>query len=387
MSRYQIDVLTRPEEFEALRDEWSELLAHSAADTIFLTWEWQHTWWRHLGAGRRLSLITVRAGRQLVAIAPLAQQSWRPAALQFVPQLELLGTGDVGSDYLDVIVRRDAEPGVTAALGEELAARRALVHLAQLNGHSAAARVAGLLKRRGWQLRVARTDVCPYIPLEGRTFEEYLSTLGASHRRNFSHQLRRLRREFDVRFRRVTSEDDRRAALATLIALHTERWEPRGGSTAFYAETLRAFHDEFTRLTLAAGWLRLYLLELDGRPAAALYGFAYRRKFFFYQAGFDPAFARYSVGVVTVGLTIGEAIAEGLAEYDLLHGDEPYKFLWARASRPIAGLDLYPPSMLGALSRASTQVYRAAKALGRRTSPGHPSSAHGEPDFVVPSSR
>jgi CelD/BcsL family acetyltransferase involved in cellulose biosynthesis len=388
MTRFQIDVLTRPEEFVALRGEWTELLDDSAANTLFLTWEWLHTWWTHLGGDRRLSLITVRSAGRLLAIAPLAQHSWRPSALQFVPQLELLGSGDVGSDYLDLIVRRGAEPAVAAALGEELVARRALVQLPQLaNGHSVAAGVASLLQRRGWQLRIARTDVCPYIALEGHTFDSYLATLGSSHRYNFRRRLRQLQRGFDVQFRCITTEEDRREALATLVSLHNGRWTPRGGSTAFYEPDLLAFHDELGRLTLDRGWLRLFVLSLDGRPAAALYGFAYRGKFYFYQAGFDPACARYSVGLVTMGLSIEQAVAEGLSEYDLLHGDEQYKFLWARASHAIAGIELYPPSMLGALSRASTQVYRAARALGRRAFSGHPETSHGEPDLVVPSSR
>ena len=36
-------VLTR------LRDEWNDLLRRSRFDTVFLTWEWQSTWWQHLG--------------------------------------------------------------------------------------------------------------------------------------------------------------------------------------------------------------------------------------------------------------------------------------------------------------------------------------------------
>src|SRR5207245_43184 len=78
------------------------------------------------------------------------------------------------------------------------------------------------------------------------------------------------------------------------------------------------------------GWLRLSELRLDGRPAASLYGFRYRDTFSFYQSGFDPAYARDSVGLVTMGLAIRSAIEEGAAEYDLLHGDEAYKFQWAR---------------------------------------------------------
>ena len=74
----------------ALREEWNELLAASAADGLFLTWEWLSHWWRHLSAGRRLSLTLVRAGGELVAIAPLAVRRRRVAGLLPVRSLEFL---------------------------------------------------------------------------------------------------------------------------------------------------------------------------------------------------------------------------------------------------------------------------------------------------------
>jgi len=89
------------------------------------------------------------------------------------------------------------------------------------------------------------------------------------------------------------------------------------------------------------------LLRLDGRPAAAVYGLRYGPTFSFYQSGFDPALARHSVGLVALGLSIREAIAEGATEYDLLHGREPYKFLWARRTRDLGRIDLFPPTLGG----------------------------------------
>ena len=33
---------------------------------VFLTWEWLFTWWKHLSEDRRLSILTVRRGGELV---------------------------------------------------------------------------------------------------------------------------------------------------------------------------------------------------------------------------------------------------------------------------------------------------------------------------------
>jgi CelD/BcsL family acetyltransferase involved in cellulose biosynthesis len=116
---------------------------------------------------------------------------------------------------------------------------------------------------------------------------------------------------------------------------------------------------------LQRGWLRLFVLRLDGRPAAALYGMRYFQKFYFYQCGFDPALARHSPGLVTLAHSIRSALAEGADEYDMLHGDEEYKFHWANGARPLADLELYPRSMRGVLFSGLRACNRAGRSMAR----------------------
>src|SRR5207253_9182852 len=81
------------------------LLRDSAAASPFLTWEWLHTWWTHLGGSSQLRMLALRSGSELVAIAPFRTA----AGTAHLPCLAMLGTGEAGSDYLDVIVRRGWE--------------------------------------------------------------------------------------------------------------------------------------------------------------------------------------------------------------------------------------------------------------------------------------
>jgi CelD/BcsL family acetyltransferase involved in cellulose biosynthesis len=91
----------------------------------------------------------------------------------------------------------------------------------------------------------------------------------------------------------------------------------------------------------------LFVLRLNGAPASAIYALRYGPEFYFYQSGFDPQYSRYSVGVVAMALSIKSAIEEGAEEYDFLHGAEPYKFHWARESRDLARIRLFPPGRRG----------------------------------------
>lgn len=373
-----VERIATPRELSALRPEWDALLAASPSDHLFLTWEWLHTWWRHLSRGRRLAVLAVRRGGDLVALAPLATASPHPWCLLPASPLRLMGAGTVGSDYLDLIVRRGEEAGATEALLAYLGRARPVLDLPQLPaGRPAAAALAAGLEARGWELLERDTQVCPYIDLEGLTWKSYVAGLGTSHRQNLRRRLRKLEQGFTVRFDRARTAAEAERALDVLLVLHRRRWSGRGGSDAFTGPDVVAFHRELTRLALERGWLRFYVLSLDGWPAAALYGFLYRGRFLFYQAGFDPAFADYSVGLVTMGLTIREAIREGAREYDLLHGDEQYKFLWADRTRSLVRLELYPPSAYARLRRRGRTLVRRARTRVRGWLAG-PAPAAGE---------
>src|SRR5947209_17193685 len=82
----------------ALRTEWNALLDRCERATVFQTWEWNQAWWRAFGRGKRLRLLEVRDGGELVGLAPLyiSQHLGTPLL-----RLAFVGTG--ASDYLDLL--------------------------------------------------------------------------------------------------------------------------------------------------------------------------------------------------------------------------------------------------------------------------------------------
>ncbi len=364
----RIQTIEDAETFERLREPWTELVAASASDGLFLTWEWLFTWWKHLAEDRELSIRVVRSRGDIIAIAPLAIRRKRLAGVLPVRSLEFLGTGAVGSDYLDIIVRRGHERVVVPALVEHLTREGVMLDLGQIDRSSGvASALESALRARGWARGEPSTVVCPFIDLRGHSWASYVATLGADHRYNLQRRLRNAARQFDLRFEPARAEPERTRDLAMLLRLHDLRFGER--SDAFHTPALRAFHDDVSRTALAQGALRLFLLSLDGRPAAALYGFRHRERFYFYQSGFDPTYAKWSVGLLAMALAIKSAIEEGAEEYDLLHGDEPYKFHWARRTRQLERLELYPPTVRDRIRRRARGANRSARRLARRLLP------------------
>lgn len=368
-----VRVIDDVEEFTTLEGEWRDVLQSSSNDSPFLTWEWLHAWWAEFGSPGTLRLIVVRSSGTLVAIAPLRLVVPRFRVFQ---RLEFLGTGQAGSDYLDLIVRRGYEAPALRAIADCLRALRRTLRLTHLPPSSLAAQLAQQLTGRGWTLSSSDDGVCPIVDLRGHTFDSLLATLGASHRANVRRRLRAIERQFDVRFDEIIGSDERRQMLGTLAVFHASRYEERGGSTAFSTPAVRAFHEAATQEALERGWLRMYALRLDGRLAAVMYGFNYGGRFYFYQHGYDEQFSSLSVGLVLMALTIRAAITDGAREFDLLWGTEPYKSLWAHEARRLQRIDLFPFRLSEVLHRHAAEARRGLAQIARRVlSPGSPGAA------------
>jgi CelD/BcsL family acetyltransferase involved in cellulose biosynthesis len=349
--------------FTALRPEWNALLRASATDCPFLTWEWLRTWWTHLGRSSRLRIAAVRAGNELIAIAPFRITEHRVA---FLSRLDMLGTGEAGSDYLDVIVRRGWEAESVRALARFAGSQNATLRLGHLAATATAFDLADVLAKEGWTSTTTPDGVCPYIPLAGHTWESYLATLGSSHRANVRRRIKALGQKFTTRFELVSTDAQRREALAALATFHDRRYVDRGGSTAFMTPALRAFHDEATKRALNRGWLRLFVLRVNDAPAAVMYGFMYNRRFYFYQHGFDDQYQQHSIGLVVMALSIQAAIDEGADEFDMLWGLEAYKALWAREARTLRRIQLFPAHLGGRLHHAAFHARRTLGSIARR---------------------
>jgi len=360
-----IELIESEAAFERLAPEWTELLAASEMDALFLTWEWLFSWWRHLAADCELRLLVLRREGKLLGIAPLALR--RASLLQLPPvaALQFLGSGVAGSDYLDLIVRRGHEVEVVDSVRRWLEAAGRPLSLMRMRTEGPGATLVERMSQTGWRAWCGAREVCPFASLRGQSFDSYLAGLGSEHRYALRRKLKRVEGRADARFELARTEAERQAALESLFELHASRWQSRGDAGAFATPALRAFHHEFSRVALAAGWLRLWLLRFDAVPVAAVYGFLYRRRFYFYQGGFDPAFSRDSVGMVLLGVAVRAAIEEGTDELDLLHGTERYKAHWARANRELARWELYPPGTRGWLACEASGLTRDARRMGR----------------------
>lgn len=329
------------EGFWALKPEWNDLLHRSCFDTPFLTWEWQSTWWKHLGSDQLL-LLGFRAeddGR-LVAIAPL----FRTQTDDGRPVLNMVGCRDV-SDYLDLIIERGQEDTVYSALLDYLdeAADWDLVDFCSIPQDSQTfVRLRELADERGYQTLVEVEDVCPIISLP-ESWDEYLMMLDKKQRHEIRRKLRRADGGADTRFYVVGPGDDLQAEMQAFIDLHQKSAPEKD---KFMDPQMQGFFFEVAQVLQSRGWLQLVFVEMDGQKAATLVNFDYCDSILVYNSGYDPAqFRHLSPGIVITARSIEHAISLGRRRFDFLRGDEVYKYRFGGQDTEVRRLVIAKPGV------------------------------------------
>ena len=155
--------------------------------------------------------------------------------------------------------------------------------------------------------------------------------------------------------------DDVGPALERLLALHDKRWAAQGGSDAMTRPAVKDFHRDVVVRLASAGLVRFEELWIDGSCRASYYGMESGDRYYLYQCGYDPAWAKHSVAFTRLGLSIQDAAARGLRVYDFLRGNETYKFDWANATRVTLTVQVAQRSQAATLFLARRQLLAAAK--------------------------
>ncbi len=297
------------------RGLWETLAGPTA--NPFASWDFADSWWGHLGGDAALELRVALRGGEPVGVLPLLRHD---GELRFV--------GHRDGDLLGPVCAPEDRAECLAALRDYALSSGATLVADELPEGS-----AGILGGE-----VVRRTPFPVVDVPSGGFEALLASRSASLRKGIRRQERRLARAHGVRVR--TADADTLAQdMGILIDLHNRRWGEeskvyRGARVAMCRDLAERFH--------IRGWLRLRVLELDGRPVAANYALRVGDAEWYYQAGRDPSLRRESVGFVLQAASIRAACEEGARECRMLRGAQAFKLRWATGDQPVETVRLEP---------------------------------------------
>ncbi len=317
----KVHLLTAASAFEKLELEWNALLHRSVTDSLFLTWEWQMTWWQNLASGD-LCIMTFREDHgALAGIAPM----YCKISEDGTKALAQIGY-DV-SDYLDVIVAQGREAAIYSALFDLLSSPDFpawdSVDLYNLPAASPTnTQLKALAQARGFKVDWREQVVSPVLQLPA-TWEDYLASLDKKERHEIRRKLRRIE-QVQTRWYVIDKEDEVDAAVADFIELHKKS---RPDKIEFMNARMQKFFLEMARRLFLKRYLQLAFLEVEGKRAASILNFVYGNNVLVYNSGYDPEKYRHlSPGVILFVRSIQDAIAAKRRAFDFLRGDEEYKY-------------------------------------------------------------
>ena len=364
MSQLKAELITDVAGLDPIEADWRSLAEQRSNG--FITPEWFHSWWEFQGRGSSSPLISVarRSDGSVAGVMPLVlDESSRPRAVRFAG-------ASIGDRFHPAASATDETPVAAATMKalEVAGLDRRMILLECADTRS-----------RWWRLMQGASSirraiieqqqtVVPFITIRGLDWEGYLAQRSAKFRKQLRNSERRLIRDHGM-ILRSASDETVATDIGELFRLHDLRRGEMGGSSLDHRarQSLSAFATAAQR----QGWLRLNLMEIEGKPISGFLGWRLGDSYASYQGGFDPAWAKRSVGVAIEALNIRNAIEEGASEYDFLLGTEDWKRRFTDELRPTQTAVLLRarrPTRL--LVAAEAQARRAGSRLGERPAVG-----------------
>jgi CelD/BcsL family acetyltransferase involved in cellulose biosynthesis len=310
----------------ALLASWDRLTSASVADVYTSRW-WSTAAWQELpdlGSG---SVVALYEDEELVAMVPLTVREEHGGS-------RLIAPGSPLGDSFDVRTRPGSllTPSLSALLLRGLlnaAGEGGVVELKNVRRDSILCalltQVRPLLQTgTSWELLEGTPTAA--LPL-GSGPRSATHALSSHRRRNLNSRRRRLATQGHLRLSTEARTDLLMEAIPGFLRLRLARWTQRNRIDELPDIERHPAIDRFLQhlVHAARGSCLLVRLHLDDRELSAALCFRHRRSFTYYMSTYDPAFAAYGPGLITIFLLAEQLASEGYQEVDLGRGDEAYK--------------------------------------------------------------
>ena len=315
-----------PEDAALIRS-WNNLLATVPSATTFQSPAWQRAVVEKLAKPGRLRLITVSQGDRLVGVLPM---SIRDDGL-----LETFAPGV--SDYLDPLIAPEMEADVWRILLKVFSRLRSgkWTNVTLHNIRDSApcrAILPELAAAEGFAIESRTDQSCPCLTLP-KTWDDYLATLDAHERKETRRKINKVMTKGNPRIVRCSHDPaDISSSVATALSLMEQAPGEKGDAIKLH---LRPLLERAAPPLITAGQLWLDTLYLNDEPAACTLQFPHATGPQLYNCGFDAAKGEFSPGVVLTAEILRAAIEQHAPTFDLLRGQEPYKYKLGALDRPL----------------------------------------------------
>ncbi len=270
--------------------------------------------------------MTAREGDRLVGLAPLV-------AARRGPFRVLTELGRPPSNYWSVLAVPAVREAATAAVAAEIRARCGEWHALLLGGLAPGSGVERALRDTGLRVRARRPAPYPGIELPD-SFERYLEGLPRKRRKDLRRHIRRLD-DGRVELRNVTGPAELRTAIDRWQEIRVRWWRSRSKpmdsehASARFRDFLQDLVLELVPQRLAEVWE----FRHDGEVVGIEVNLIDTSRYYSWLGAYEPGAAHLGMGRIAILEGIRQSIAAGRSYYDLMVGDEDYKYSFGATDR------------------------------------------------------
>ena len=217
---------------------------------------------------------------------------------------------------------------------------------------------------RGRGLVVCRpSQGSPFLALD-ETWAETEPPLDAGRRSDLRRARRRAQQIGPVTVEVVSPDaENLNSLLDEFFHVEAASWKGREGTALAVDELRGRFFRCYARYACCAGTLRLCVLRIGGRPAAAQFAIESGDRFWLLKIGYDERFAACSPGVLLIAETVRYAASRGLHSYEFLGVAAPWTRPWTRREHPCVTIRAYHAKPHGLLTLAADAAHAGREKL------------------------
>ena len=339
------------EEFEALAPLWAVVAREGGQASPFLSHDWFGCCWRAAGPSRHPEALVIEDAMGPVGLVPLVRWEgrFRKVPVRFLGVLNAPDT-----PFVDWLVVGPPESVIEAVMAE--LADWPDWDVLTLRGVPATSPTLKTLEtwlpgRFRWQHGAPIRS--PHVVIS-----DLWETFWAAKSQRFKKTVRSVRNRL-TKAGAVTIEEHRSAPAGStvfeeLLEVSRRSWKAEHGLAIATMPRMPQFFRELTDLASANGWLRLWVLRLDGRAVATEYQIESDGCVHALRADFDSTLPMDLSPGAHLSCEILRALfaREGVHEYDMGPGDNDYKSRLASDAHETAHLLVFRPGAYGAALHA-----------------------------------
>jgi hypothetical protein len=339
-------------QFYTMEQEWNCLVQKSDQNSVFMCHEWFEAVWQWRKMDCDLRLLCVYKNDILIGICPLICRQMR----FYTHTIRIFGFLSIPDTQLcDIITTPDHHVEVAKAIAKILYEMRYDWDRLDLQKLPAASRSLKLLPdaMARYGIRVV-TNSCGSnltIPLEGE-WDPFYARRTRRLKKGNNHLANRLHRKYkSVELRWIhgdinTNELD--VDIHSIIQISSRSWKKETGLSLENSGP-NNFIYAITHHAQRQGWLSIWILLLNGIPAAMEYQLIYKGNVHALRADYDDFFSEISPGGYLNWKMLEKLFDGKFRRYLMGPGNNPYKLRWVEDFDPLYGIIGYGGSLRGRL--------------------------------------